>query len=220
MASDQYLIFLRDFSTLFMELASAIFATIYYYKYKNSVLKYFLWYLWICVLCEYSGYIMREFFQQINNGIIFNLFFVYNFLFIFYLYKKVLKGTLRKKIMTLYSIFYTVVFIVCCFTLNALFGYQSISFFVGAFGIILGIFFYFYEILNSQKVLNVKRNLLFWISIGLLIFYVGSIPLRVVIDYYANISFNVLFSIIYILIIIQNICYIIGFIWSDKKQPY
>ncbi|GAA4273886.1 hypothetical protein U6A24_01900 [Aquimarina gracilis] len=214
------LIILRNFSTI-IELVSAILGTIFYSKYKNSVLKFFLFYLWFIVLLEISGYIIVEYRLVENNAWLFNLFYLISFTFLFYLYSAIVKNKKKKRIIQFSSILYLLIFVINGFFENYLTSSQTIPFIVASALLIVAIIFYFVGILSTEKVLHAKKNLLFWISIGFLLFYAGSIPFRIALNYYANIGgFNELFSINYLLIIVLNICFIIGFIWSDKKQSY
>ncbi len=219
--NQESLIFLRDFSTLFMELLCAITGSIYYYKYKDSILKYFLIYLWVVVFLEYTGYISREYFDQQNNGLIFNIYFFLSYTYISSLYLRIIKEPKKKRAIYLFFIIYIVSIITGGVYENYVTDFQSIAFITASVLIVLQVAFYFIELLNSERVLHVKKNLFFWISIGLLIFYIGNIPFRITINYYADLGgFNYLFSINYLLIILLNSCYIIGFIWSNKKQLY
>ncbi|WP_165605831.1 hypothetical protein [Flavivirga aquatica] len=85
----------------------------------------------------------------------------------------------------------------------------------------MAIAFYFTEILNTNKVLYVDKNLLFWISIGLLLYHIGKIPTRIMRNYYEEIpNFENIFIAESILSIIMNICFIIGFICSEKDKQY
>ncbi len=222
MNNDAIILFLRDFSSLIVELLSAIIGTIFYYKYRNSVLKYFLIYLWFIVFIEYFAYIAREYFGIYHNAWLINTFYIISFTYLFSLYRSVVKNK-RKKLMIKYSaIIYVGFSIVNVFFENYIERSQTIPFIIGSSLLILSILFYFVEILGTEKVLHVKKNLLFWISTGLLLFYAGIIPFRITINYYAGIlgKHNPIYSILFILIIISNICYIIGFIWSSKKQLY
>lgn len=221
MNNDALILFLRDFCSLFIELVTAIIGTAYFYKYRKSILKHFLIYLWFIVFIEYAAYIMREYFEVTNNSWWFNFFYVVNFTYLLYLYKSVVRNPIKKKTIRYAIAIYIATFVINGFFENYLVEHQTIPFVVGSCLLILAIILYFAEILGSEKVLYAKKNLLFWISIGLLLFYVGYIPLRITINYYAGIGkLNPLYSILYILIIVSNICFMTGFIWGDKKQLY
>ncbi len=213
------LLLLRDFATLFLQPLTAIIATIFFYKYKNSLLKYFLYYLWFVVLVEYLGFLLGEFDEDGSNHLLYNIFYVISFAYLFYLYNSVLR---KKRKIVKYSYFaYLLAFIINAFFEDYTKEFQTIPYIIGSCLLILAIVWYFAEILVTEKVLHVKRILLFWISTGLLLFYTGSIPFTITFNYYAKAEgFNFLFAINYSLIIILNLCYIIGFIWSNRKQLY
>ncbi|MBL0683745.1 hypothetical protein [Aquimarina mytili] len=214
-------VFLRDFSTLFIGLLSPIIGSIYFYKYKDSVLKYFLAYLWISVILDYGAYIAREYFDIGNNGIVYNIFFFFSFIYLSSLYYRILRDPKKKKAVYAFIFVYIISFIVGGFYENYMTDFQSIPFITASILFVLQAALYFIEILNSKRILYIKKNLFFWISIGILVYYVGNIPFRIAIKYYLEKeSTTILFSLLYVLIILTHICYMIGFIWSDKKQQY
>jgi len=123
--------------------------------------------------------------------------------------------------MLVFIALYLISLIINGFYEDYLIQFQTVPYIVAAGFMIITITLYFTELLNSVKVLNTYKNLLFWISIGLLIFFVGNIPFRIVRNYYADqTDITILFLINITLTIIMNLCFIIGFIWSDKKQLY
>ena len=65
------------------------------------------------------------------------------------------------------------------------------------------------------------KILLFWISTGVLIYYCGNIPYKIVRSYASNLrDVPIEFLVLCILTIVMNLCFIIGFVWSDNKQQY
>jgi len=88
----------------------------------------------------------------------------------------------------------------------------------GSILLILTILFYFIELLRSEKIVRFHKMLLFWISIGLLLFYSGTIPFYLKINNYAIIpGVHKLFLIVYVLAIIMYLTFSFGFIWSKKE---
>lgn len=203
-----------------IEVLTAIIGTIYYNKYKKKrFLKYFIFLLWYIVINELAGIYMRSDFGV--NTIIYNVYNVINFTYILMLYRSYLTEKKSKKIALTLCITYLIIFIINGFYENYFIKFQSIPYIVAAFAVIITISLYFREILNSEKVLNAKRNLLFWISVGLLIYFVGNIPFRILRNYYNELTdATILFLVNFTLTVIMNICFIIGFIWSKKKQQY
>ena len=210
---------LRDFASI-VQLFAAIAGTIFYAKYKRTFLRYFLVLLWYTVLNELLGIFIRDNISS-HNAIVYNIYYVINFSLLFLIFKNHLLSKVYRKWSLLFLLIYLISFSINGFFENYIVEFQSFPYIIAACSLIIIIAFYFIEILNSTRVLNVKKNLLFWISIGLLIYYIGNIPFRILRNYYSNSTdLSILFLINIVLTIIMNFCFIIGFIWSDKKQPY
>ncbi|MFC5048776.1 hypothetical protein [Aquimarina hainanensis] len=215
--SKEFLISLLNIGT-FIQFVSAIFSSFYFYKYKNSILKFFSFLLWYTFLNELLGIFIADFISRFN-ALIYNIYHIINFLFLFIIYKKTIKNIKLKQYIKYFLLIYLIAFFINGFYENYLIEFQTIPHIIGASLMLITIGFYFVELLNSEKVLNINRYLLFWISVGLLIFFVGNIPFRVVRNYYADLpGISILFLINIVLTIIMNICFIIGFICSSKKQ--
>ena len=204
-----------------VEVIAAIIGSIYFYKYKNVfLLKYFVLLLWYIVLNEFIGLYIRLY-HDASNAIAINIYNVINFTYILLLYKNYLVSKKSKKLVLTMLITYLISFIVNGFFENYLYQFQSIPYIIASLFIIITILLYFREILNSEKVLYTNKNLLFWIGIGLLLYFVGNIPFRILRNYYEYLTdATILFLINFTLTIVMNTCFIIGFIWSDKKQLY
>ncbi|WP_044399533.1 hypothetical protein [Lacinutrix sp. Hel_I_90] len=215
-----------SFSTIgksikYIELITAVLGSIYYSKYRHTFLKYFLLILWYTTingfLCRYlhENYILR------NNSLLYNLYHLVNFTFLLILFKKYIKSSAYKKWISIFIILYVFSFFFNLIWQNYLTEIQTVPFILGAVFVIISITFYFLEILNTTKVLYVSKNLLFWISIGLLLYFVGKIPTRIIRNYWEDISYykDILIA-EYILSIVMNICFIIGFICSKKDKQY
>ena len=88
----------------------------------------------------------------------------------------------------------------------------------GSLFLIVIILFYFIELLKSEQMLIFHKSLLFWISVGLLIFYACTIPFSIKMNGYALIpGIHKLFLIIYVSAIIMYLTFTFGFIWSKKE---
>jgi hypothetical protein len=201
---------------------SAITGSIYYNKYKHTVLKYILLVLWYAVINESLGYYIREY-TGVDNTLLYNIYYLVYFFFLFFLFKTYVKEKRHKKWIALFFIIYLVSFIINGFNQDYLKEIQVTPYIIGGSLVIVSIIFYFSEILNTNKVLYVSKNLLFWVSVGLLLMFSGTIPLRFITNYwnedvYDNDSLIKLLS--FILFIIMYICFIIGFIRSEKDNKY
>jgi len=210
---------LRDLA-VYSEYISAIVSIIFYYKCKNTPLKYFVFLLIYIGLNEYLGFQFKE--NGIRyNKIIYNIYNVISFSYLFLLYRSYLNNKKRRKIILYFILVYIISFIINGFYQNYLKQSQTVPYLIASVFLIISVVFYFIQILNSEKVLKVNKNLLFWISVGLFLFYIGIIPFRIIVNSFSNsTALNYLFSIKFILVIAMNLCFIIGFIWSNKERQY
>lgn len=217
--SNEFLINLLNIGT-FIEFLTALTSTIYLKKYNNTILKYFSILLWYTFINDFGGILIIDYYSRFN-AIIYNIYNVINFSYLLLLYRNYLTNKKYKKIALTLCIIYLIVFIINGFYENYFIKFQSMPYIVAAFAVIITISLYFREILNSEKVLHVKKNLLFWISVGLLIYFVGNIPFRIVRNFYIELANSTAMILVnFTLTVIMNICFIIGFIWSNKKQLY
>jgi hypothetical protein len=213
----------------YSQLLAAIVGTICFYKYKNTSLKYFLFLLWYIVLTDffslYAGKTGTLIFYTDENGNHYTVWF-YNllrfvtFTTLFYVYHAYLKNMAFKKWIKVFSIIYIIFSLInWVFIQNFIKDKSEIPRILGSLFLIATIVFYFIELLRSEKIVVYHRILLFWVSVGLLLFYTGTIPFVLKYNGYALIpGVHKLFLIIYILGIIMYLTFTFGFIWSKKES--
>lgn len=207
----------------FSEIVAAFAATIFYYKYKKSTLKYILILLWLIVLNEqlatYMGRNRVWLFEGRYNYWIYNIMTPIKTLLILWVYVLSLKTRKYSLWIKRFVVSYTIVFFVnILFIQNFFTSAQSNSKILGATFIVLCTIFYFLELLRSEKIMVFHKQLLFWISIGLLIFYSGTIPITLAFSYYSHLSYiHSIYLINFILGIVMYLLFTFGFIWSKKE---
>jgi len=202
------------FVTTAAELTAAIMAVIYFWKYRASNEKYFLFFLWYVVLVDIVGAVMGYVFEM-NNFWWYNLYTVTSFLFYFYWYNSILKSVFFRKFIRYFAITFFLV-AVASFIWQDWDVYHKYTFVTGAFFLLILTVFHFYQLLNSNQVLVVKHKLSFWISTGLLLFSVGMIPLFSLSEYLNFKGSGFIMTIVSLNIILYG-CYIIGFLWTKEK---
>ncbi len=210
------------YAAILIELITAIIGTLYYKKYKGTKLKYFVFYLWYTAINEIVVGIYLKRYLKIEWGdLLYNIYYIISFVYLFILYRNYLNSKRNKNVVVTFVISYSVFLIVNGFYQNYIYELQILPYIAASGFLVITIFLYFFEILNSEKVLNVKKNLLFWISIGLVLYHIGNIPFRILRNYYTDwTDVTVSFLLGVFLTITMNICFIIGFIWSNRKQLY
>lgn len=208
---------------LYSEILAAIAATIFFFKYKKTSIKYLLLVLWLIVLTEQFGLIMGQkrilLYENKYNYWIFNIMKpIWKLLYLYIFYKSLENMKYKKWIRNFIAIYIVSLIINWLFLQNFLTEIESYSHIIGAFFIISSAIFYLLELLKSDKIIRFYRKLLFWVSIGLLIFYGGTIPFIIVRDYYANLNYiHNIYLIIYLLGTLMYLLFTFGFIWSKKE---
>ncbi|RKN82633.1 hypothetical protein [Ulvibacterium marinum] len=198
-----------------LELLSAIFAIINYKSYKDSKEKYFLYFLSFTFLADFTGSLLGDFFG-VNSYWLYNLYMVISFLFFYYWYGSILNEVKHRTVVGLFTIIFLGVAI-WNFVFESWELYHKYTFVAGAFFTLVCAIFHFWQLLNSDEVLEVKYKLSFWISTGLLLFNMGMIPFMLLSEYF-DFSSNAYYIFIIIgLNLILYGCYSIGFLWTKEK---
>ncbi len=213
-----YLSHLRTFIIIFQFLI-AIIGSIYFYKYKKTFLKYFLIVLWYVAINDLLGFFLRN--NDYKVEILYNIYYLVVFNYLMFLFRNYVTRKSHKKLISSFICIYTLSFLINGFFENYIIQFSRAPYIIGASFLVISIIIYYIDILNSEKVLYVNKNLLFWISTGVIIYYCGNIPYKIVRSYANQLrDVPVEFLVLCILTIVMNLCFIIGFVWSDSKQQY
>ncbi len=212
----------------YFELLAALAGTFYFYKYRHTSLKYIMYLLWYITITEFFAWYMREtgtliYRDEGGRGYsnwIYNVLRFITFNTFFYIYHQYLTTSKFKKWVKLFAIGYSVFYFLNWIFIQDFFEKSSeLPKVTGSIFLIITIIFYFIELMRSEKIVIFHRMLLFWISIGLLLFYTGTIPFTLTWNGYALIpGIHKLFLILYILAIMMYLIFTFGFIWSKKEQ--
>lgn len=204
----------------FFELLTAIIACVFYKKYSGSFLKYFLVMLWFIFLVEALIWTLKRSGIILQNNFIYNVITSLQYVFYFVLYYKTLENVVYRK----WIMRFLVGFIICVIInfmwvqrLSVTAAFHSYTFTIGAIFLIITIGLFLIEILNTEKVLYFTRYLMFWISMGLLVFYTGIIPFIISLNLLpAMLSTDSLTIVFITLNLLMYSCFILGFILSNK----
>jgi hypothetical protein len=189
--------------------------TIFFYKKITTIpLKYFIFFIWYGLFSEIVANILS--FYKVSTVLINNIYWVCSTLFYLIFYSLIYTNHKFKKVSYFFIGIYLVALIFNNYYLqNYISDWQTNTYIFSAFLIIIVIILFFIEVLNSDKILVLNKLLIFWISIGLLIFNLALIPVLVVAEF---IRWSGIFK--YILLgvnIIMYSCFITGFIVSKKE---
>lgn len=203
-------------------LVIAIFRYRWYYE---SVLKYFPILIAYALLSEILGYFISNFesFQIVYsdkyyyaNNFIFNIYDVVFFLYFYFLYWRIITNSKYKNIIKYGAILYLISSIINPFFQNVLIFPQIYASTVGSLVLIISTLFYFNQIKQYKE--N-KKNLLLWVSTGLLIFNIF-FPIVMLTGRYNYHLYQELYfrQIHYFLIAAMYGCFIIGFIKMKRMK--
>lgn len=206
--------------TILFEFLAALAGSYYLRKVDHSLLRVFVYYLWLTFIVEIVGtytYLMSYdfdygWFIAIKNSVFSMNIWLYNiysylaigFISIFY-YN--LMTTVKSRITVLATLGVFSLFVILYFTLTDAFFIAALPyhFFISVSIICLFVLLYFLQLINSDNILDYYKLPSFYISITLLLWYLCVIPLFIFDGYFKSINADfVRFRTILLLFI--NIC--------------
>jgi len=204
-------------------------ALIKYPRYYNTPLKFFPVLLMYTFLTETLGYITKNYEEyQISlyttfvdhNVIIYNIYNLVFFSYFFYVYWSSVNNRKYKKHILYGSILFSVAALINPFFQSFKLESQLLTYIAGGLLIVYCTILFFLENKDRRKSTDYMHTALKWISIGLLIFYVGYIPIRA--SRYYNYLYKVneyvhLRRIHIALICLLYLCFIIGLLRMRRK---
>lgn len=159
------------------EAIAAIAGFVYWSKWKHSYWKWFPVYLVILFLVECTGHFLAHNNLRAANGNLYNYFGLpMEFLFYCWFYYHCFESRL-KALPVFCSAAYIIAWAIEQLFINERNAYfNSFSYCVGNLVIVIMVITYLVNMALSEAVLGYKTNPVFWISIGLMLFYLGTFP--------------------------------------------
>lgn len=200
-----------NYLDLSMQVFTAVFTLLCFFYYKTKFMLLLTLLTVLTALVESFG----EYTVLLGKSsfFVYHIFSLFQFSLIYKIYQGLVKDNKCVKFFTVLHVLFILLWIIIFFKYS-LFFYVIIF---GGFNTSIFIFFYLREILLSDKILNYKRLLPFWVSVGLLVFYLPSIPFF---SLFKHMKDRGLFFILNILVVIMNIFIIYGLVCSNKKEEY
>lgn len=188
---------------LYFQVITAVLSLIYFYKHKNRYrfVNLLTVRLLVSVIIEVLGKNIKP------NFIYYHFYMIFDFLIIYLIYQTLIKDKLGLLICKILLIVFFVFWGLIFFDSNC-FPYAQI---VGSINVGVLVFLYFKELLQSNEIIDYKKLLPFWVSIGFVVFYLGSIPFFALWNYFKT-QGRGLFYILHVLIVLMNVFISIGFI--------
>lgn len=200
-------------------------------KYFDSILKYLPIIIGYTLFTEILGALMYNiedftFFSEDKYSsytlLIYNIYDLIFFPFFYYVYWKSLSDDKIKKIIRYGGILFILVIVVNSFMVDPLKYELWYAYVVGSVLLMFSILAYLHSLRPKSTFHGLSTNLLVWVSIGLLIFHLGYLPITIfknahldlTIRDYANVR-----TIHISLILIMYSCFLIGFIRMKRFKP-
>lgn len=168
----------------FFEMLSLVIAIFCYTALKQTKMVYFIPFLLLTVIVEFVGYLAVTYGIKNRNYWIYNIFNLIEFLFYAYLFA----SNFQLKFLRLLA-YASMPVLILFSSLNYIYIQGSENF--HTYTLLLGSFFmvffcccFFYEwVLPEQITQNLIRQPFFWICVGLLLFYLGSVIINALFEY-------------------------------------
>ncbi len=137
------------------------------------------------------------------------------FLYLFYYYQ-LLYVPVLKKIQAVILILFVLNIAVMFYTEDDLLHHFSFNMlYVDILLLLFSIILFLYQTFNSDKILGINNYLPFWISVALLIFFIGSIP---ILFFRTTVSESIYFFILFMLNLISNGILILGLMGNKQER--
>ena len=203
----------------FFECLACITGFIYWHKLRTSHWKWFPIYLATILITELTGKYIQNVSLNLNLYKFFGL--PVQFLFFFWLFAREADRKGFKRLVYWGTFIYVASWLTDVFYLSTLkFWFSSFSYTIGNIILVLIICRFFFNFINTDAIINYKSSMIFWVTAGLIIFYLGTLPffgLRNILYYnYRNI-FWIYNYIQYVLDCFMYLFFSIAFVWGKPK---
>lgn len=192
-----------------VEVASVVCALLLYRKHK----AYYFYFFMVYLASAYLADILGELYRSEGNRWLYNIYTFFEFSSIVFIYKFLLEEKFSKNILIGLAIFFYTWY-AATFVFHQ---FEIYTVILLGFIITTIIFLYLKELLNSNKIISFQVSLPFWISVGFLIYYLGTLPFFSLL-YLGGMKDRLLFTVLETLIIVMHLIFIAGLLWS-KRQP-
>ena len=172
----------------YFQILSFFLTTFFYLQNRkgNKLLLYFIPFLFLTIIIECIGgwYLSKG----VRNYWMYNVFTTLEFIFysfLFYLFFR--KAVFKKIILFFIPLFITFVILNMLFIQGVNKTFNTYTFLIGSFFIVIFCCSFFYESVLPDKIdQQLSKQPFFWISSGLLIFYLGSVIINALFEYLRN----------------------------------
>jgi len=177
----------------------------------------FFKYILIYIICtETLGYAIPRY-SGFSNNFIYNIYSLVIYILYIQLTNMLINSDTIKKVLNYFSIVLLLFFLADnLWNRNFFSEIQMNTYFLGAIFLIISVAGFLYEMINTDKIVIFYKLRSFWVSLGLLLFYVPFIPVIVCFNY-KLLSIDIRNILILSLNFIMHFCFIISFLCTKKN---
>jgi hypothetical protein len=192
---------------------------------KNTRYKYFLGYLLFIAVGEIVAYYIGRYIDKSVNIFLCNWVLIpTEFLFFYWFYHRCLLKPLHKKYCLVFAVC-SILFRILEFTVwqNEKFSFSSLSYLISSVCLITLVMAYLAQFMRSDNIIHYHRHFDFWVTLGLLVYYLGSFPLFAFYNYLHSVERDFFFGYWRIQMFLNMLMYLIfsfAFIWTGFKHRY
>lgn len=185
-------------------------------KLKNSTWKWFIYYL---IFIAFESIIIKFFVAKEITGYIYDYLIVpIEFFFFYWLYA--IQSLKKKNLFWACIIVFLLSFLPHLYFKNNVNKINEMSYIVGCMLLFVLVIFEFIKQIKSDDILLFKQNKMFYINIGVVLFYIGSLPLLAFLKYlYVNERpiYDVYLFYFYLSNILMYLLFAASFIWGKSN---
>ena len=158
------------------EALAAIAGCLTWNKWKHNYFKWFTIYLVLIFIFELSTHLLVFFKMTADVSLVNQIVVSIEILFINWFFYKTLIGSKKKIIVVGATAYITALVLEKTLMDAAGYYFESLSYTMGNLFILVYLILFFIEFVNSEKILAFKKQTIFWIALGMLVFYLGTFP--------------------------------------------
>jgi hypothetical protein len=144
-------------------------------------LRLFPFFLMFTLVVEILGWRLSEIPK--NNADLYNFFSVSAFTYYMYLLMEVVYSRKAKKIILYIMSIFAVIALSNILFIQKINSFHTMTYSIGCLLIVVISMYYFYEMLQVPRFIDLKKEPAFWIAAGLLFFYICTLPVLGVLNY-------------------------------------
>ena len=204
------------------EIVACVTGFMYWSKIKKTYWKFFPFYLTFIVAAEFTGKYFTYTHMDFPKRIMYDYIVIpAEILFYFFIFYNEFKNSRFARLPAVCTIIYIVCLLIDGFFLqNKYKWFLTFSYSVGVILLVVNILVFLFRLAISKQVIYFRTNFTFLVCIGLLLFYLGSIPFQGVINTLYEEYKELFMSLVYMFYIFNCLMYlsfIIAFIWGKLK---